>query len=100
MDIVGLSEVRRPGSGEISSGGYTYYWCGRSDGTRLGEVAIAISSRLQSSVVGVTAVDERIMLLRLKHTLGFISLVAVYAPSETSEFEEMFYSRVDSIIDN
>ncbi len=87
MDIVGLSEVRRPGSGEISSGGYTYYWSGRSDGARLGGVAIGISSRLQSSVVGVTPVDEPIMLLRLKHTLGFMSLVAVYAPTETSKLE-------------
>ncbi len=88
MDIEGLSEVRRPGSGEICSGGYTYYWSGRSGGSRLGEVAIGISSRLRSSVVGVTAVDERIMLLRMKHTLGFISLVAVYAPTETSKLEE------------
>ncbi len=58
MDIVGLSEVRRPGSGEICSGGYIYYWSGRSDGARLGGVAIGISSRLQSSVVGVTPVES------------------------------------------
>ena len=101
VDIVGLSEARRPGSGEISSGGYTYYWSGRSDGARLGEVAIGISSRLQSSVVGVTPVDERVMVLRLKHTLGFMSLVAVYAPTETSELEEkeMFYAKLDSVVD-
>ncbi len=47
----------------------------QGDGFRLGGVAIAVSSRLQSSVAGVTPVDERIMLLRLKHTLGFMTLV-------------------------
>ncbi|KAG0714100.1 Tyrosyl-DNA phosphodiesterase 2 [Chionoecetes opilio] len=34
VDIVGLSEMRRPGSGETSSGGYTYYWSGMSNGHR------------------------------------------------------------------
>ena len=101
VDIVGLSETRRPASGEISSGGYTYYWSGRGDGLRLGGVAIAISDRLQSSVVGVTPVDERIMWVRLKHTLGFMSIIAVYAPTETSELEEkeMFYAKLDSMVD-
>ncbi len=49
----------------------------------------------------VTPIDERIMLLRLKHTLGFMSLVAVYPPTETSELEEkeMFYAKLDSIVD-
>ncbi len=34
------------------------------------------------------------MLVRLKHSLGFISLVAVYAPTENSNLEEkdMFYA--------
>ena len=101
VDIVGLSETRRPGNGEISSEGYTYYWSGHSNGARLGGVAIGISSRLQSSVVGVTPVDERMMLVRLKHTLGFISLIAVYAPTEMSELEEkeMFYAKLNSIVD-
>ena len=61
MDIVGLSETRRPGSGEISSRGFIYYWCGMSNGARLKGVAIGVSSRLQSSVVEVIPVDERIM---------------------------------------
>ena len=62
---------------------------------------MAISDRFLSSVTKVTPVDERIMLVRLKHSLGFISLVAVYAPTEVSEFEEkeMFYAKLDSIID-
>lgn len=101
VDIVGLSEVRRPYSGEISSGGYTYYWSGCSDGAHLRGVAIAVSGRLQSSVDKVTVVDERIMLLRLRHTLGFMSIVAVYAPTETSDLEEkeMFYAKLDSVVE-
>ncbi len=67
----GFFDKQHSGSDEISNGGYTYYWSGRSDGTRLGGVVIYIFSRLQSSVVGVTPVDERIMVLRLKHIQGW-----------------------------
>ena len=81
-DIVALSEVRRPGSGETSCDGYTYYWSGCNDGTHQRGVAVAVSSVLRSAVAEVTPVDERIMLVRMKHSLGFISLIAVYAPTE------------------
>ena len=101
VDMVGLSETRRPGSGDISSRGFTYYWSGMSNGARLRGVAIAISSKLQSSVVEVTPVDERIMRLRMKHTLGFMSVVAVYAPTEMCETDEkeMFYAKLNSVLD-
>ncbi len=39
-------------------------------------------------MVEVTPVDERIMRMRLKLTLGFMFLVAVYAPTKTCENEE------------
>ena len=100
VEVATLSETRRPGSGEISSEGYTYFWSGHSNGARLRGVAVAVSSRLRSSVVGVTPVDERIMLLRMKHTLGFVSIIAVYAPTEMRELaeKEMFYAKLDSVV--
>ena len=68
-----------------------------NNGARLKGVAIGVSSRLQLSVTEVIPVDERIMQLRLKHTLGFMFLVAVYAPTEVSEADEkeMFYAKLD-----
>ena len=60
---------------------------------------IGISSRMQPSVIEVTLVDERIRQLRLKHSLGFISVVAVYVPTETYEREVMFYAKLDSILE-
>ena len=71
-----------------------------SNGACLRRVAIGISSRLQPSVVEVIPVDEHIMRLRLKHTLGFMSLVAVYAPTEMSgaNKKEMFYATHNSVL--
>lgn len=39
-------------------------------------------------LVEVTPVDECKMQVRLKHTLGFMFLATVYAPTEMSETEE------------
>ena len=41
------------------------------------------------------------MRLRLKHTLGFMSLVAVYAPTKVcgADKKEMFYAKLDSVLD-
>ena len=57
VDMVGLSETKRPGSGKTSSKGFTYYSSGMSNGDHVKGVAIGISSRLQPSVAEVTPVD-------------------------------------------
>lgn len=74
----GPSETRRPENGDIRRGSYIYYWSGPSDDARLNGVAIAFCSRLQSSFAGVTSVDERMMVVKLTHTFGFIYFIAVY----------------------
>ena len=56
MDIVGLSEMRRPDSGEISNLCFTYYWSSLNNGSHLMGVAIGVSSRLKPSVVEVIPV--------------------------------------------
>ena len=61
VDMVGLSETRKPGSGETSSKGFTYYWSGMSNGYHVKGVAIGVYSRLQPSVAEVTPAEERIM---------------------------------------
>ena len=45
-------------------------------------IATGISRRLQQSIVKVTPVCEYIMQLKLNHILGFMFVVAVYAPNE------------------
>lgn len=65
VDIVGFSETKKPGSGDISMENYTFYLgSGQSNGARCKGVAVAICSQLQSSVDGVTPADERMMLMR------------------------------------
>ena len=42
-------------------------------------VAVAVANRLVPMVIEVTPVNERIMGLRISHTLGVISMVSLYA---------------------
>ena len=77
ISIAAFSEVRRPDSGEIMAGGYTYYWSGRSDGHHAQGVAVAVSNKLTPMIIEVTPVNERIMRRRNRHSLGVVSLVSV-----------------------
>ena len=79
------TDVQRPGSGEIMAGGYIYYWSGRSDGYHAQRVAVAVSNKLTSMIIEVTPVNKRIMRLRIRHSLGVVSLVSVYAPTKVSD---------------
>lgn len=88
MDIVEIFETNRPGNGDVSKGYYTYYRSGKSDDARCKGVTIAISI---VPCRWVTTVDDRMMLVRLKHTLGFISIIVVYAPTDMC--------KLDSIVD-
>ena len=65
------------------------------------EICKGISSRLQPSIAKNSLVGDRIMQLRLKHSLHSISVVVVYAPTEICETEEKegFYGKFDSVLD-
>ena len=85
IGIAALSEVRRLDSGEIMAGGYTNYWSGHSDGYHAQGVAEAMSNKLTSMIIEVTPVNEHIMRLRIRRSLGVISLVSEYVPTEASD---------------
>lgn len=46
-------------------------------------------------------VDEGIMALRLKQLVGFVSLIAVFALTDTCKLvmKEAFYARLTSVVD-
>ena len=98
IGIVALSEVQRPDSGEIMAGGYTYYWSGHSDGYHAQGVSVAVSNKPTPKIIEVTSVNERIMRLRIRHSLGVISLVSGYAPTEASDLtvKDAFHATLES----
>ena len=101
IGIAALSEVQTPDSGEIMVGGYTYYWSGHSDGYHGQGVAVAVSKKLTPMIIEVTPVNKRIMRQRIRHSLGVISLVSVYAPTEASDLtaKYAFHATLESVVD-
>ena len=79
------SEIRRPDCSEIMAVGYTSYWSGRSDGYHAQGVAVAMFIKLTPMIIEVTPVNKRIKRLRIRHSLGVVSLVTVYATTEASD---------------
>ena len=72
IGITALSEVWRPDCGDIMAGGYTHSWSGRSDGYHAQGVAVAVSNKLTPMISEVTLVNERIITLRIRRSLGVI----------------------------
>ena len=101
IGIAALSEVRRPDCGEIMAGGCSYDWSGRSDGYHAHGVVGVVSNKLTSAIIEVTPVNERIMRLRICHSLGVISLVSVYTPTEASDLtvKDAFFATLESVVD-
>ena len=83
------SEVWRPECGEIMVSGY------HAQG-----VAVPVSNKLAPMIIEVTPVNERIMRLRICHSLGVISLVSVYAPTEASDLtvKDAFHAALESVV--
>ena len=64
-------------------------------------VAVAVSNKLTPMIIEVTPVNERIMRLRIRHSLGVISLVSVYSPTEASNLtvKDPFYATLKSMVE-
>ena len=60
-----------------------------------------MSNKLTPMIIEVTLVNERIMRLRIRHSLGVISLVSGYAPTEASHLtvKDAFFAMLESVVD-
>ena len=83
------------------AGGFTYYWSVHSDGYHAQGVAVAVSNNLTPRIIEVTPVNERIMRLRICHSLGVVPLVSVSAPTEVGDLtmKDTSYAMLESVVD-
>ena len=60
-----------------------------------------MSNKLTPMIIEVTPVNERIMSVSIRHSLGVISLVSVYAPTEAGDLtvKDAFYATLKSLVD-
>ena len=60
-----------------------------------------MSNKLTSMIIEVTPVNERIMRQMIRHSLGVIYLVSVYALTKVSDLtmKDVFHAKLESVVD-
>ena len=96
IDIACLSETRIPGSGSHRVNSHTLVYSGGT--TRTNGVAVMLSPVMARAMVSWRAVSDRLLLVRLQHRHGFLTIISVYAPTDPSDFatKDSFY---DTLLD-
>ena len=58
-----------------------------------------MSSKLTPVIIEVTLVNERIVRLRIRHSLGVISLVSTLTEASDLTVKDAFYATLESVVD-
>ena len=101
IDIAALQETRLADSGMLREKDYTFFWQGRAEGeARIHGVGFAVKNSLLSSIQPPTEGTERILTLRLSTSVGFVTIMSIYAPtlSSAADLKDQFYEELDSVI--
>ena len=96
LDAVGVSEVRWTGSGETTSGGWTFY-CSGGEAHRA-RVGLLLRKEKAGAVTGCWQLSDRVILVKIAGKPVGLNIIQVYAP--TAEYCEedikALYEQVDS----
>ena len=100
--ILGLSEVRWTGEGEINKEDYKIIYSGRTDDRHQDGVALIMKKEAAKALLGYKAVSPRIIKARFRTAFGRATVVQVYAPTadSTEEDVESFYEDLQGAIQN
>ncbi|CAG4944708.1 unnamed protein product [Colias eurytheme] len=95
FDILGLSEVRRLGCNIEEYDDYILCYIGETKG--LHGVGFLLNKKFKENIHDFTGISERVALLQLKLEQVTISIIQAYAPTETSQEEEVqtFYNDME-----
>ena len=85
IHIVLVKKWRRSlrfGEGQIGVGGNTYFWSGPA---RTHTHGAAVADWLLPAVDNIRCISDRLMSLQLRHSMGALTVVSVYAPTNVGD---------------
>ena len=88
INILGISELKWTGMGEINSDGHYIYYCGQ-ELLRKNGVAITVNQRFQNEVLGCNLKNDRMISVRFQGKPFNIMVIQVYAPTSNAEEAEV-----------
>ena len=78
IDILGISELKWTGMGKFNSDDHYIYYCGQESIRRNG-VALMVNKRVQSTVLGCSLKNDRIISVHFQGKPFSITVIQVYA---------------------
>ena len=88
IDILGISEVKWTGMGEFNSDDHYTYYCGQESLRRNG-VAITVNKRVQSTVLGSSLKNGRMIAVCFQGKPFNITVIQLSAPATNAEEAEV-----------
>ena len=88
VDILGISELKWTGMGELNSDDHYIYYCGQESLRRNG-VPIMLNKRVQNAVLGCNLKNYRMISVCFQGKPFNIMVIQVYAPTSNAEETEV-----------
>ena len=100
IDLMGISETKWKGIGQVKSDDYSVYFSGNDKIERKG-VAFICTEKIKKCVLGFNPISDRIITIRIQGKPINFTFIQVYAPTSTADEEEMdyFYDALQKAID-
>ncbi|XP_039291048.1 craniofacial development protein 2-like [Nilaparvata lugens] len=101
LSIMGVSEMRWPGSGSLNIQDHQVYYSGTDDGRHELGVGFIMTKEVAKCVDNVVPVSSRVILVQLKAKPVNINIIQVYAPTTDGTDEEVkeFSNSINQIIE-
>ncbi|XP_039276069.1 craniofacial development protein 2-like [Nilaparvata lugens] len=101
LSIMGVSEMRWPGSGSLNIQDHRVYYSGTDNGRHELGVGFIMIKEVAKCVNNVVPVSSRVILVQLKAKPVNINIIQVYAPTTDGTDEEVkeFYNSINQIIE-
>ena len=88
VNILGISELKWTGMGELNSDDH-YIYCCEQESLRRNGVAIVVNKRVQNAVLGCNLKNDRMISLRVQGKPFNITVIQAYAPTSNAEEAEV-----------
>ena len=100
IEILEISELKWTGMGEFNSDDHHIYYCGQESLRRNG-VAIIVSKRVQSGVLGCNLNNDRMNSVCCQGKSFNITVIQVHAPTSSAEEAEVewFYEDLQDLLE-
>ena len=100
VDILGISELKWTGIGELNSDDHYIYYCGQESFRRNG-VPLTIDKTVQNAVLGCSLKNARIISVCFQDTPFDITVIQVYSPTNNAEEAEVerFYEDLQDLLE-